>query len=54
MTDLHPETQQEDAPFCRWQERLHDCGRDITSPELFAYAEMREWEAGWYERNRVR
>ena len=54
MTDLHPEHQQEDVPFCKWQVRLHDCGRDITSPEFSTYAEMREWEAGWYERNTVR
>ena len=47
----HTLNQQEDIPFCRWQVRLHDSGRDITSPQFDTYAEMREWEANWYRRN---
>ena len=34
-----------------WQGTIHDSGRDITSPEVCTYAEMREWESDWYDRN---
>ena len=48
----HTPTQQEDIPFCRWQVRIHDSGRDYCSPQFDTYREMREWEASWYRRNK--
>jgi len=48
MPDIHTE---QDAPFCRWQVRIHDSGRDFCSPPFDTYAEMRQWESDWHKRN---
>ena len=55
MSDLQSTTtEQEHIPFCRWQVRIHDSGRDICSPQFDTFSEMRQWESDWYERNTIR